>query len=132
MSEQELRQEVEELKERVNALEAMIEDDSAAISRSMDLPTFVHEFNPSNHPERIAAIAYYREAYEGEDTFTTADIRKGYERARLQKPSNISDSIGGAESKGWVQRTGNDGNTTVRRLTKKGMDMVEEVMDDGA
>lgn len=132
MSEQELRQEVEELKERVDALEEMVEDDSATISRSMDLSTFVHKFDPSNHPERIAAIAYFREAYEGEETFTTPDIREGYERARLQKPSNISDSIAGAENKGWVQRTGKDGNTPVRQLTKKGMDMVEEVIENGA
>lgn len=131
MSDEELHQEVKDLKERVKALEEMVEDGSTTLSRSMDLSTFVQEFDPSSHPERIAAIAYYREAYEEEDTFTTTDIRKGYERARFQKPSNLSDSIAGAENKGWVHRKGKNGQTTVRQLTGKGVDMVEEVMNDG-
>jgi uncharacterized coiled-coil DUF342 family protein len=132
MSSEQLRQELEELKERVEALEEKVEDGSTTISRSMDLSTFIQEFGPNSHPERIAAIAYYREAYEREETFTTSDIREGYERARFQRPSNLSDSIAGAENKGWVHRKGKDGQATVRQLTNKGVEMVEEVMNDGA
>lgn len=132
MNDTELRQEVEELKERVETLEEMVEDSSTTISRSMDLSTFVQEFDPGSHPERIAAIAYYREAYKEKETFTTSDIRGCYERAQFSKPSNLSDSIAGAENKGWVHRKGKDGQTTVRQLTSKGVDMVEEVMNDGS
>jgi len=131
MRSEDLRQEVEHLKERVEALEEMVEDGSMSISRSMDLSTFVQEFDPSSHPERIVAIAYYREAYEDKDTFLTSDIREAYERARFQKPSNLSDSIAGAEDKGWVHRKGKNGQATVRQLTNQGVEMVEGVMDDG-
>jgi hypothetical protein len=132
MSEKELRQEIEDLKKRVAALEEMAETDSSTISRSVDLSTFIQKFDPSSHPERIAAIAYYREVHEDEDTFTTEDIRQDYERARFQKPSNLSDSIAGAENKGWVHRKGKDGNMTVRQLTHAGIQMVEEVIDNGS
>ncbi len=132
MSTEQLRQEIEELKERVEALEEMAEDGSPTISRSMDLSTFVQEFDPSSHPERIAAIAYYREAYDGEDTFTTSDISESYELARFQKPANLSDSIASAEDRGWIHRKGKDGRKTMRQLTNKGVEMVEEVMEDGA
>lgn len=132
MQDENLRQEVEELKDRVSALEKKIEDDPTTVSRSMDLSTFVRNFSPSSHPERVTAIAYYLEAYQDQDTFTTSDISEAYESARLQKPSNISDSIASAERKGWVHRKGKDGKATVRQLTKGGIDMIEEVMHDGA
>ena len=126
MCSDELRQETEELKQRVETLEEKIEGDSPSISRSMDLSTFVQRFDPNSHPERIAAIAYYREAYEDEEIFTTSNIRESYERARFPKPSNISDSIAGAEDKGWVHRTGKNGQETARQLTNKGLEAVEE------
>jgi len=127
---EEIRQEIEELKNRVEALEEMAEEDSSGISRSMDLSTFIQEFDPNGHTERIAAIAYYREAHEGEDTFTTTDIREAYNRARFQKPANLSDAIANAENNGWVYRKENDGQEVVRQLTNAGIEMVEEVMSD--
>jgi hypothetical protein len=131
MSSENIHEEIEELRERVEALEEMVQDNPATVSRSMDLPTFVQEFDPSSHTERIVAIAYYREAHEGEDTFTTSDIREGYQNARFQKPANLSDAIAGAEDKGWVHRKSTDGRETVRQLTRGGVEMVKEVIDDG-
>lgn len=127
-----LRQEVEELKGRVAALESKIEEDPGTITRSMDLSTFVQEFDPRNHPERATAIAYYLEAYEGEDTFTVKDIRDGYERCRFNPPANMSDVVGSTEDKGWVMRKGKNGQTTIRQLTKSGIEMVQEEVDNGS
>ena len=132
MVESELREEIEELKERVAALEEKMEDNPGSVSRSMDMSTFVQRFDPDTHPERATAIAYYLEAHEGQDRFTVKDIRDGYERCRFRPPANFSDVLSGCEENGWVMRKGKDGQTTVRQLTKSGIDMVEEVIDDGA
>jgi hypothetical protein len=132
MGDSELRQEVENLKERVEALESKIENEPGSVSRSMDLSTFVQDFDPSNHPERATAIAYFLEAYEDQVTFTVKDIRSGYEQCRFKPPANMSDALASCESKGWMMRKGKDGQTTVRQLTKSGIDMVEEVVENGS
>lgn len=130
MTEDTLRQEIDEIKERIQSLEEQVEQKPNSISRSMDLSTFVQNFDPDTHPERIAAIAYYQEAYNEQDMFTTSDVREWYEQARFQKPSNLSDAISGAEDMGWVHRKGKDGRKTVRQLTNKGVNMVKEVVSN--
>lgn len=132
MSESDLRRELNELKERVGELEEKIGDTPDTIDRSMDLSTFVQEFDPSSHPERAVAIAYYLEAYEDQDTFTVKDIRNGYEQCRFNPPANLSDALSSCEAKGWVMRKGKEGQTTVRQLTKSGIEEVEEVIEDGS
>lgn len=130
MSESGIQQELEELKERVSALEAKIEEDPDIVSKSMDISTFVHEFDPSTHVERATAIAYYLETYEGQEEFTKSDIEESYERCRMNLPSNMSDVLANCEKKGWVMRAGKDGQANIRKLTKNGLEMVKEVMND--
>lgn len=132
MEDETIREEIEELKERVSQLETKFEEEPNSISRSMDLSTFVQEFDPDTHPERATAIAYYFEAYEEQDTFTVKDIRDGYEKCRFKPPANMSDVLNGSEDHGWVMRKDKDGQTNVRQLTKSGIKMVEGVMENGA
>ncbi|APX95723.1 hypothetical protein [Natronorubrum daqingense] len=130
MAGKEIKQELEGLKERVAVLESKMEGEQQTISRSMDLSTFVQEFGPSNHSERATAIAYYLEAYKDQETFTVKDIRTGYEQCRFSPPANMSDALASCEDKGWVMRKGKDGQTTIRQLTKSGIEKVEEVLDN--
>ncbi len=132
MSEEELREEVEYLKSRVQDLEAMMEGETPSVTRSMDLSTFIQDFDPTTHTERAAAIAYYLEAYEDQDEFMVSDISEGYEQARISPPANMSDVVGSCEDQGWVMRKGKDGQSTIRQLTKAGIEMVEEEVDNGA
>lgn len=130
MSESELQQEIKDLKERVSALETKIQEDPDVVSKSMDLSTFVQEFDPNTHNERAIAIAYYLENYESQDKFTRNDIEKSYKRCRINLPANMSDVLASCEKKGWIMREGKDGNVNIRKLTMNGLKMVEEVMDD--
>mgnify|MGYP006304814815 FL=1 len=130
MSENELRQEVKDLKERVSKLEAKLEDQPDIASKAIDISTFVQEFDPSTHAERAAAIAYYLENFEEQEQFTREDIEESYKRCRMNLQSNMSDVLASCEKKGWVMREGKDGNTNIRKLTMNGLNMVEEVMND--
>lgn len=132
MSESELHEEVEELKERVSRIETLLEENPDAVAEATDIQSFVRKFDPGNHKERAMAIAYYLEEYEGQDQFVTSDIEEGYQRCRMSPPQNMSDILGGCEDQGLVMRDGTEGQATVRKLTMPGLDMVEGVMDDGA
>jgi hypothetical protein len=132
MSESELHEEVEELKDRVSRIEAVLEENPEAAAEATDIQSFIQKFDPSNHKERAVAIAYYLEEYEGQEQFLTSDIEEGCLRCRENPPKNMSDVLAGCEDRDWVMRVRTEGQTTVRKLTASGLDMVEEVMDDGA
>ncbi|WP_276259902.1 hypothetical protein [Haloglomus litoreum] len=132
MSESELQDEIENLKKRVAALEAKLEENPGAANEATDMQSFIREFDPSTHKERAAGIAYYLEEYENQDRFTTGDIEEGYRTCRMNLPANMSDVLNACEENGWVMRDGKEGQSTVRKLTMDGLDMVEEVMADGA
>lgn len=130
MTESEIKQELEDLKSRVSALEAKLEKNPDIASRTMDISTFVQKFNPNTHPERATAIAYYLEHYEDQENFIKSDIEESYKQCRMKLPANMSDVLAGCEEKGWVMREGKDGQTNIRKLTMNGIEMVKEVMDD--
>jgi len=132
MSEEGLRAEIEDLKSRVQSLETKVEDEGPSVTRSMDLSTFIQDFDPDTHTERAAAIAYYLEAYEDKAEFVASDISECYEQARISPPANMSDVLGSCEDQGWVMRKGKDGQSTVRQLTKAGIDMIQEEVENGA
>lgn len=127
-----LRDEVAELRDRVSRLEAKIEENPDAFEEATDLRSFVAEFDPDTHVERAVAIAFYIEHYENQESFTTTDIEDGYERARIQGPANMSDVLGECEDRGWMMRTGRQGQAQLRQLTAEGIAHVEEVLDNGA
>lgn len=129
-SEPNLRKELDELKERVSALEAKIEDDPEVTRDAMDISTFVQDFDPDTHSERAAAIAFYLEKYEGQEKFTRKDIEEEYKRCRMNLPANMSDVLSSCESKGWMMRDGKDGQANVRTLTRNGLTMVQEVIEN--
>jgi hypothetical protein len=132
MSESELHEEIEELKERVSRIETELEENPTAAAGITDIQSFIRSFNPSNHMERAMGVAYFLEKYEGQDQFITSDIKESYQRCRMSPPKNMSDILGKCENQGWVMRDGTEGQATIRKLTMSGLDMVEEVMDDGA
>lgn len=122
---------VEELESRVSELEQLIHDGKAG-GKITGMREFVKEFAPSTHTERALAIAYYLEQKQGQDNFTSKDIEQGYRTCREQKPANMSDVLAGLEDNSWAMDDGKDGQTRLRRLTAKGLSVIEEVVDDGS
>jgi|GEM_PF-2017184 len=127
-----LEAEVDELRERVERLESLVEDDPESVEHVPDISTFVVDADPSSHPERALLVAFYLEEYEGQTTFTTNDIEDGYADARMQTPANLSDVLAGCEDKGWVLENGEDEETQAkrRRLTNDGVAAAEELIDE--
>ena len=129
---EDLRSEINELKERVSKLETKIESNPKAVAEATDMRSFVRGLTPDSHKERAVAIAYYLEHYENQREFTTKDIEEGYRTCRVRPPANLSDTLSDCENEGWVLRTGEDGHTQIRELTGDGMEYVEEMLKDGA
>ena len=127
-----LAAEVDDLRERVEHLEALIEEDPESVGAAPDVSSFVADADPSSHPERALLLAYYLEQYEGQETFTTGDIEDGYSEARMQTPANLSDTLAGCRRKGWLLEAGEDEETQakLRRLTRGGIEAAEEMIDE--
>lgn len=125
-----LQEEVDDLKERVSRLEALLEDDPGVADDVVDIQTFIQNLDPSTHAERAAGIAYFLEEHEGKDSFNTSDIEEGYRRIRMSLPANMSDVLNSGEENEWIMREGQEGQTTVRKLTIDGINMVEEALED--
>lgn len=133
-SEQEnLEERVTELESRIDELEQLIHD-GGATDDVTGMREFVQQIDPGPHTERALAIAYYLEQYQGQENFSSHDIEEGYRTCRVQKPANMSDTVGVLEEKGWAMDDGkqDDGQTRLRRLTGDGLDEIEGVLEDGA
>lgn len=128
----ELQEEVDDLKERVSRLEALLEEDPEVADEVVDIQTFIQDFDPSTHAERAVGIAYFLEQHEGRESFKTSDIEEGYRRIRMSLPANMSDVLNSGEENEWIMREGQEGQTTIRRLTIDGINMVEEALEDGS
>lgn len=126
-----LAAEIDDLRDRVEQLEGLIEDDPERVDDAPTLSTFVTEAEPSAHPERALLVAYYLEEYGGQEEFTTSDIEDGYVDARMKTPVNLSDTLGTCDNKGWLLETGTEegGQARLRRLTNDGVQAAEELID---
>jgi len=126
-----LEAEVDDLRERVERLEHLVDDDPERVDDVPTLSTFVTEAEPSTHAERALLIAYYLEQYEGQDTFTTNAIEDGYIEARMKPPVNLSDTLADCGEKGWVLEAGTEdgGQSRLRRLTNDGMQTAEGLIN---
>jgi hypothetical protein len=133
-SEQEpLEERVAELESRISELEQLIHDEGATDDVT-GMREFVQQIDPDAHTKRALAIAYYLDQYQGQENFSSKDIEEGYRTCRVQKPANMSDTVGVLEDKGWAMDDGkgDDGQTRLRRLTGDGLNAIEEVLEDGA
>lgn len=128
-----LEAKVDDLHERVERLETLIEDGAELAGGVPNLPTFIVDANPSTHTERALLVAFYLEEYEGQAAFTTADIKEGYAEGRMQTPANLSDTLAGCTDRGWMLEVSEDDETQAkrRRLTNDGVAAVEELINDG-
>ena len=123
--------EVDELRERVERLERLVEDEPGRVDDVPTLSTFVTDAEPSTHPERALLVAYYLEQYERQETFTTNDIEDGYVEARMKTPANLSDTLAGCGEKDWMLEAGTEdgGQSRLRRLTNDGIQAAEGLID---
>lgn len=126
MTDDDLAEEVAELKERVSRIESLLESEPERADEVQNLGDFLDEKNPSSHYERAIVIGYYLEQFEGQDSFTVNDIEDGYQTARISLPSNMSDVLGECENRDWVMRVGTSGQTQLRSLTRDGINLVED------
>lgn len=128
MTDIDVEQEIAELKDRVSRIESLLEDEPERAEETKNLAEFMDEKNPSTHNERAIVIGYYREQYEGQESFTVNDIETGYQTARISLPSNMSDVLAKCEAKEWVMRVGKSGQTQQRQLTRDGISHVEDIL----
>ena len=98
---EDLEARIVELETRLNSLEGIVHDGRASDDVT-GMREFVEQQSPNSHVERALAIAYYLDQFEGQENFTSGDIKAGYRTCRVQKPANMSDVLAGLEDQGWV------------------------------
>ncbi|MGI8551450.1 MAG: hypothetical protein ACR2PL_11800 [Dehalococcoidia bacterium] len=81
---------------------AMTEPRSAAPAPGLGLNEFLASRRAETHPDRVLAIAYYQERYNGGEPITTKDLVDAYQRARLKRPQNFPDVIATLVRKGHL------------------------------
>lgn len=114
---------IEELEKRVEELENQVAKGTITPSTS-DLEEFLDTVSPATHFERAATIGFYLIHERGMESFTVGDVKEAYISCRVPKPANISDILAGAEEKGWLMRTGTEGQKQLWTITKEGDDAV--------
>lgn len=129
-----MSQDVEELTERLNALESRVESleeeiHRGEISLGSDLRDFVESCAPGTHKERATAIAFYLVHERDLDPFTSEDIEDGYVESRMSLPANPSDVLANSEDRGWLMRVKSSGNRQQWTITGDGEEAVQEGFD---
>lgn len=128
---EELQRQIESLESRVARLETLADDDPDSLAPEADLRSLSESFDPSTHPERALVIGYYLEEVEGQDGFTTPDIRDGFRDCRMNLPANMSDVLGACDERDWFVSYEEEGQTQLRHITPEGIEYVEEVLQNG-
>jgi hypothetical protein len=92
----------------------------------MTLVEFLAPLKGASHRERVLAVLYYRQRYDGMDALTVEQITEGLERARAPKwrSANVADVL--AKSGAYVDAPGRAGRALLWKLTPSGADHVRD------
>lgn len=124
-----LRDEIDALKERVGKLESALQSGASRAKPAHSLRSLYAEFDPSNHFEKALVIGYYLEHGEGQDGFTTEDLREGYITCKTPLPANLSDTIAKVGKRDWTMPIGEEDGRRVWQLTSTGEQIVQEQIE---
>lgn len=81
-----------------------------AAAAKASIREFLNFSEPKRSPDRITAIGVYLQDHEAKDTFSRADIEKGFEAAAESVPANLPRDISWAVRAGWIApKSGSDG-----------------------
>jgi hypothetical protein len=94
----------------------------------MTLVEFIAPLSKNKYQDRILAILYYNERYEGKGALTVEQIRQGLKIARVKGWSkvNVADVI--SKSGHFVDTPGLEGNKRLWHLTDSGRTYVRELL----
>jgi hypothetical protein len=74
----------------------------AHLRPGLDLTEFLATLRAETHPDRVLAIAYYQEKYQGGPPVTARDLGDAYQRSRTKRPQNFPDVIASLVRKGLL------------------------------
>ena len=94
----------------------------------MTLVEFIAPLSKNKHQDRILAILYYEERYEGKGALTVEDIRQGLKIARVKRWSNVNVADVISKSGHLVDTPGLEGNKRLWHLTDSGRAYVRELL----
>src|SRR5688572_14111434 len=92
----------------------------------MTLVEFLAPLKTASHRERVLAVLYYRQRYDGMDALTVEQIKDGLERARAPQWRNVNVADVLAKSGAYVDSPGRDGRALLWKLTQSGAEHVRE------
>ncbi len=94
----------------------------------MTLVEFIAPIRNRANRERVLAVLYYRQRYDGVDSMTVEDVRSGLKNARIPRHAKINVADVLAKSGHYVHSPGAKGNRLLWRLTDTGSAHVRSML----
>jgi hypothetical protein len=121
---------IEDHERRITSLEKLFAGKPEVIKK-ISVNEFLLEKNPEDELQKVLAIAYYLEKYEGYQVYNVKDIDNQYRSAKEKPPLNLSDKLQKNVKKGYLMeaKEKKDG-LKAYTLTNKGLKFVEANFSD--
>ena len=99
--------------------------ETSSVSSLISLPEIITNKNPKSYTDKAIVISYFMFKHEGVENFNANQIGENFSKARVPKPSNMTDTLNRLIGRGLL-REGElvDGNKGFV-ITKKGIEYVE-------
>lgn len=119
---------IEDLEQRIERLENAVfqEERDIRSEKELSLAEFLRDCDTPHHSQKAMAIGYFYEVHNERESYSTADVREGYIKARLQKPQNLDDIMGKTAGRGFFLVVDEEDGVRQWALTQTGIDQVEE------
>lgn len=122
-----LRERVSDLEDRITEIEDTMSD-GVSLDKEVSLPELLNnKSSAGTHKEKIVVIAYYLEAYEDKDAYTTSAFKRGYSKCGFGD-TNWSARASEAVSSGYL-RILDDSKPRKYSLTNTGVSKAEGLIE---
>ncbi len=86
-----LEKRVVELEKRLSGMGGVSDNLQKTGAKTLSMKEFILAKKPKDDTQKMLAIAYFLEKYEGLVAFNAKDLASGFERAKEKMPANIND-----------------------------------------
>lgn len=109
MNTEELAARLSKLEERVEKLERQngaAKAGSPAPSKKLSAKEFLINKNAGSELQKVVALAFYLERYEGLTSFNVSDLEAAFRSAREKLPKNMNDAVNKNITRGFLMEAG--------------------------
>lgn len=124
--EEEIREKLADLEERIGKLEGLFKSNPKVVSKEISIKEFILQKTPKDDVQKTLAIGYYLEKYDNLSVFNAKDLEDAFSRAKEKPPKNINYKVIKNIEKGYMMESKDKkDNLKAWSLTNSGEKVVE-------